>query len=272
MFFLLADNHIYITKYIANKNTYLIKNQQTIEISNEVQIRELINQKINKVNIIIPEEKSYLKLISFPKLEKISKTEIARESENYIPENIEEKNIYWEKVGENETEIIVSVRIIKNDYMKQLEDLFIKTKMKWNNIYFESEIIVKNNSDNNDPEIIIINKKNGVLILVSIKGKVWQSILVKKGKETDRINQIKLDFLNKWKIELKTSREEKNDLWTILQTGIKENDSYFKTVNFLFIAIILISLAILFVLIPMFIKNIKESQANIDMIQQMSKQ
>ena len=220
---------------------------------------------------MIPDEENYLKLLSFPRTQRISKTEIAAEIENFIPESALEKNIYWEIIGENEGEMVVSARVIKEEYMKKITAYLKKTKVKLGRVFFESDIIAKSRTDTDLPEIVINNKEVGVLILVVFKEKVWQSILINKNEETEIIDQIKRDFENKWKIELIKIEEENDDVFEMLQDNLMGESNYIKTINFLLIATIVIGLVVLIVFIPMILKNIGQTQNNLIEIRQINK-
>lgn len=265
------DSKVEILKYLFKSGGYLIEDKKTADITDEIQKEELINEKIDRVQILIPDEENYLKLLSFPKTQKISKTIIAKEIENYIPENVIENNIYWEKIEESEEEIVISVRVIKDKYMKQILDYLEKINTQLDRIYFESEIIAKNSVDFEIPEIVVVNKENRALILVVFKGKTWQSLLTDKDKTAEIINQTKRDFEYKWKIKLDKISEEKGNIFEMLQNKLEKKNSYEKTVNLLLIMSIIVGLIVLIIFIPMIWKNMKETQTNLVKIQQISK-
>lgn len=265
------ENKVKVIRYVWEGNAYLVESQKIVDTTNEEQNIELSNEKLKNVYVFIPEEQSYLKLLSFKTIQKISKLEIARELENFIPEKAEEKNIYWEKVGENEGETILSVRVIKNEYMEQVREYLKKTKIQINNIFFESDLVAENRVESETPEIVLIKREEKVLIVVINKGKVWQAILVEKGKESEVIDHIKIDFENRWKMKLGEVVEEKGNVLEMIQFKDKKADSYSRTASFLLVIMMVISVVVLAIFVPMILKNIELTQKNLNIIQNINK-
>lgn len=243
------EDKVEVLYYVWQEVGYLLESKKTIDTTNEEQNIEFANEKLRLANIFIPDEQNYLKLLSFKASQKISKLDIVKEIESFIPESIEAKNIYWEKIGGDEEQSIILVKVIKSDYIKQILDYLEKYKIKLDNIYFESDLIANTRVEIENPEIVLLTKNDKVLIVVAYKGKVWQSIVAEKGKEKEKIDQIKTDFEDKWKIKLDKIVEEKGDVFNMIQFQTKSKTNFVITANFWYGLLIVISLIILGVFI-----------------------
>lgn len=243
------DNKVDVLRYVWQEESFVIESKKTIDTANEEQNIEFANENLKSVNVFIPDEENYLKLLSFKTTQKISKPEIAKEIESFIPEKVELENIYWERVGGDENENVISVKIIKDEYIKQVLDYLKKFGVKIDNLIFESDLIAKNRVDSEIPEIVLLSKNEKVLIVVTYKGKVWQSITAEKGKENEKIDQIKIDFENKWKIKLTKIVEEKSDVFNMVQFQTNKKNNILTSANFWYGILIAVSIIILAIFI-----------------------
>lgn len=268
---LFSENKVNVIRYVWKGSAYLIESQKIVDTANEVQNAELTSEKLKNVYVFIPEEQNYFKLLTFESTQKISKLEIVKEIENYIPEKAEERNIYWEKIGKNENESIISARVIKNEYMSQIMKYLQKTRIEMVDVFFESDLVAEARIESEVPEIVLTRKKEKVLIMVTNKGKIWQTILVEVNKEKEVIEQIKIDFESKWKMKLEKVSEEKNNILEMIQFRVRKKDNYLKTADFLFAAIIIISVIVLVMFVPLILKNVELNQKSLNLIQNIDK-
>lgn len=256
------DSKVDAVRYASDAGIYLIEDKKTFDTRNEQQLQEFASENYDEVEVLVPDEQSYLKLLTFGSTQKVTKSEIMREIENFIPETIDKENIYWERIGENEGEAVILVRIIRSNYIKPVLDYLEKTDTKIENFLFESEVIAKSRSESDSPEIIVVDKDKKVLIAVMHKGKVWQSITTEKEKKEEIVDQIKIDFEKKWKIKLERVVSEKENILEVAPNFSKEKSNYSKTMNILLVAIVIISLIVLTIFIPMIFRNIRMAQEN----------
>lgn len=265
------EDNLDLIRYVWKKNNYILTDKQTVKVNDEQTINNLIETKIATANIFIPDDQCYLKLLSLTPRREILQNDIAKEVENYIPESIDPEKIFWNKIGSNENEIVISVRVIKSNYHKKISDFLEKVNIGIEKYIFESDAIAKNREKEEIPEIIINNKTTESLLIAAYKGNVWQSVMATKEDVPDLINQIKSDFIKKWKVKIEKITEEKNNIFEILPNQIKENNNYNSSANLLIKIIIVVGLIILFIFVPMIVNNVMQIQNNQNTIQNLKK-
>lgn len=265
------EDNLDLIRYVWTKNNYVLTDKQTISINDEQVVANLIEAKIATVDVFIPDDECYLKLLSLTPRREILQTDITKEVENFIPENVDPKKIFWNRIGSNEDEIVVSVRVIKNNYLKKISDFLEKVNIRLEKYIFESDAIAKNREKEEFPEIIINNKKINSLLVVTYKGNVWQSVMTTKEEIPDLVDQIKSDFVKKWKVKIEKVTEEKSDIFEILPNQIRENNNYNPSANLLIKIIIIVGLIILFIFVPMIVNNVIQIQNNQNKIQNLKK-
>ena len=212
---------VYEVKFKNGKGEIKEKGQTAWKEETLTPIFKSLKKKFgNRFRILLPERKTYLKLLSLTQYE-LTRPLVLSKMQETVPEVVEGTSFDWKIVAKNRDEYLVQAIAINAKYMKQIIKSIKEANIEIEAIEPVSFALSRLTKDEKEPHVAISNLDEKV-ICACFKGEVYESLIIEPADKFDEAIKHFINFVNeKW--QLKISKVIDTNLNPIESLAIKKD-------------------------------------------------
>lgn len=166
---------------------------------------------IRSARILLSEERTYLKLLDFPRDTRLTRESILEKIQEVIPEKLEEGCFDWKIVGSDKDQLKIQVLAVSQDYLNSLQDAALQAQLSLEAFEPPSFALARLTKNEKEPHLIIYQNMETIISAV-YRGRILGVVIVDDQSQTEAKARELTEFVReKWGVKVKKTIQKKLD-------------------------------------------------------------
>lgn len=176
---------------------------------------------ISSARVLLPEDKTYLKLLVLPAANLTRETALSKAQES-IPEKIEEGYFDWKHVATDKDNVKIQILVAAKDFLLQVQTAAKKARVNLEAFETPSFAMARLTKQEELPHIAAYADRTGIILAAAQGGHVYESVTINDQNQVEsKIKELILFVKERWGLDIK--KIVKESMNPIIGLALKED-------------------------------------------------
>jgi len=177
--------------------------------------------KISSVRVLLPEEKSYLRLFDLPLGSGVTRGAVLEKMREVVPEPPEEGYFDWKQVGADKRSVKIQALVVSKEFLTSFQKEAQRAKLSVEAFESPSSALARLTDKEEKPHLILYQNER-FFLFACFKGNVYGVLSFQDESElSQRVEELAGFVKEKWGLEVE--KEAKKDLDPVMGLALKED-------------------------------------------------